>query len=87
MRTALRALDEICPGRQRCQFPRDAVHRNDSYLPCDHRTVHGQSEIVWKERIGHSAALCEGGAVSFWGMHMKKVLAVLLVTALTLGLP
>ena len=26
---------------------------NDSYLPCDHRTVHDQSEIVRKEHIGY----------------------------------
>ena len=40
-----------------------------------------------KERIGHNAALCEGGAVAFGGVYMKKVLAVVLVTALIFGLP
>lgn len=37
--------------------------------------------------MGHNAALCEGGAVSFGGVYMKKVLAVVLVTALIFGLP
>lgn len=40
-----------------------------------------------KERIGYSAASCEGGAVAFGGVYMKKVLAVVLVTALIFGLP